>query len=164
MRKIKGDSEDSSLLFSPTLCLYIFLSLALPSFLFRSSHLPTFFVRKCLLNKLTVLWRVISKAQRRSVLMLNLFCIHLCWRGRSALPSWSYSSPSSSGLRDTHLIPLICSWKHTPLILLCLCFSIFVVFTLSTPVWKGCDHFSGSGYKDLRQQWCSKTSQSYLRS
>lgn len=129
MRKIKGDCEDSSLLFSPTLCLYIWLTLALPSFLSRSPHLPTFFVRKCLLNKLTVLWRVISKAQRHGVLMLNLFCIHLRWRGRSALPSWSYSSPSSSGLiRDTHLIPLICRWKHAHLIFFSLCSSVFVVF------------------------------------
>lgn len=130
MRKIKGDCEDSSLLFSPTLCLYIWLTLALPSFLSRSAHLPTVFVRKCLLNKLTVLWRVISKAQRRSVLMLNLFCIHLRWRGHSALLSWSYSSPSSSGLRDTHLIPLICCWKHAHLILFSLCSCIFVVFFL----------------------------------
>lgn len=99
MRKIKGDCEDSSLLFSATLCLYIALTFALTSFLYCSPHLPTFFVPKCLLNKLTVLWRVISKAQWRSMPMLNLFCIHLLWRGLSPLPSWSYSLPSSSGLR-----------------------------------------------------------------
>lgn len=158
MRKINGDCKDSSLLFSPTLCLYIWLTLALPSFLSRSPHLPTFFVRKCLLNKLTVLWRVISKAQRHGVLMLNLFCIHLRWRGRSALPSWSYSSPSSSGFRDTHLIPLICRWKHAHLILFSLCSSVFVgfFFPLSPPVCKSCDHFSGSGYKDVRRQRCSE--------
>lgn len=99
MREIKGDGEDSSLLFSATLCLYISLTFPLNSFLSRSPHLPTFFVRKCLLNKLTALWRVISKAQWRGVLMLNLFCIHLRWRGLSALPSRRYSLPSSSGLR-----------------------------------------------------------------
>lgn len=99
MRKIKGDGEDSSPPFSATLCLYISLTFPLNSFLSRSPHLPTFFVRKCLLNKLTALWRVISKAQRRGVLMLNLFCIHLRWRGLSAPPSRRYSLPSSSGLR-----------------------------------------------------------------
>lgn len=85
-----------------SLPLFVFLSrsvsLSLPLFLLPP-HLPISFVRKCLLNKLTVLWRVISKAQRRSMLMLNLFCIHLRWRGLSTLPSWSYSLPSSSRLR-----------------------------------------------------------------
>lgn len=98
-RKRKGDCEESAL---PILYLFVFLSrsvsLLLPLFLLPP-HLPTSFVRKCLLNKLTVLWRVISKAQRHSMLMLNLFCIHLRWRGLSTLPSWSYSLPSSSRLR-----------------------------------------------------------------
>lgn len=85
-----------------SLPLFVFLSrtvsLLLPLCLLPP-HLPTSFVRKCLLNKLTVLWHVISKAHRRSMPMLNLFCIHLRWRGLSTLPSWSYSLPSSSRLR-----------------------------------------------------------------
>lgn len=99
-RKRKGDCEEPA---RPIL--YLSLSFYLAQFLSYSLSFfyplicPHPFVRKCLLNKLTVLWRVISKAQRRSMLMLNLFCIHLRWRGLSTLPSWSYSLPSSSRLR-----------------------------------------------------------------
>lgn len=110
--------------------------------------LPTSFVQKCLLNKLTVLWRVISKAQRRSMLMFNLFCIHSRWRGLSTLPSWSYSLPSSSRLR-AH------TWS-----LLFVVGSMFVSLPLlrcSCYVHKSCDHFSGCVYRDVRQHWCLET-------
>lgn len=155
MSKIKGDCKDSSLLFSATLCLYISLTFSLTSFLSRSPHLPTFFVWKCLLNKLTALWHVISKAQWRGVLMLNLFCIHLRWRGLSALPSRSYSLPSSSGLR-AH------TWSLLFVVgsMLASLYSPFappsLLFFFPPSVCKSCDHFSGCGYKDLRRQWCSK--------
>lgn len=151
-RKRKGDCEESAL---PILYLFVFLSrsvsLLLPLFLLPP-HLPTSFVRKCLLNKLTVLWRVISKAQRHSMLMLNLFCIHLRWRGLSTLPSWSYSLPSSSRLR-----------AHTWSLLFVVgnIFSSFFFLPLrlhscSFPVYKSCNHFSGYACKDVRQRWCSE--------
>lgn len=92
-RKEKGILR-SQLSFSAILCLSISHSFCF----FVPAHLSTSFVRKCL-NKITVSWRVVSKAQRHSMLMLNLFCIHLRWRGLVTLPSWSYSLPSSSRLR-----------------------------------------------------------------
>lgn len=102
-KKIKtGDCEESALLISLSVFVFPFLSHSvslLLSLFLLPPPLLTSFVQKCLLNKLTVLWRVISKAQRRSMLMLNLFCIHLRWRGLSTQPSWSYSLPSSSRLR-----------------------------------------------------------------
>lgn len=125
------------------------VSHSLPLFL-----LPTSFVQKCLLNKLTVLWRVISKAQRHSMLMLNLFCIHLRWRGLSPAPSQSYSLPSSSRLR-----------AHTWSLLFVLG-SMFVFLPPFTPpslcffLCKSCDHFSGCVYRDVRQCWCLGAEQS----
>ena len=97
--KEKGVCWESALLISRSVFVFSFLSPSL-FFFYPPPPLPllTSFVQKCLLNKLTVLWRVISKARRHSMLMLNLFCIHLHGRGLSQ-PSRSYSLPGSSGLR-----------------------------------------------------------------
>lgn len=147
-RVLWGVSSPHSLSVFVFLFLSHSVSLLLPLFLFPPP-LPTSFVQKCLLNKLTVLWRVISKAQRHSMLMLNLFCIHLRWRGLSTLPSWSYSLPSSSRLR-AH------TWS-----LLFVVRSMFVSFCPPLPlqacsfsVYKSCDHFSGCIYRDVRQRRC----------
>lgn len=111
-------------------------------------HLPTSFLGNCLLNKLTVLWRVISKAERHSMLMLNLFCIHLLWRGLSSMPSWSYSLPSSSGFR-AHI------WS-----LLFVAGSMFASFIVPSPFVpaltlfrKVVIIFQGAV---IRQHWCSQ--------
>lgn len=79
--KEKGIVKSHLSPFCAALCLSIspFLSHSLAFSL--PPRLPTSFVRKCLLNKLTVLWRVISKTQRRSMLMPNLFCIHFALKG-----------------------------------------------------------------------------------
>lgn len=117
--------------YSPPLFVFIShsLSLLLP-FLSRSPHLPTFFVRKCLLNKLTVLWRVISKAKWRSMLMLNLFCIHFALKGTFCSAIMELFFAQLIRAQSTHLIPFICCWKHARLGLFSLCSSIPVFFFL----------------------------------
>lgn len=155
--KEKGIVRSQLSSFSASLCLSpsISLSFSLTLSLSFTPPQPTSFVQKCLLNKLTVLWRVISKARWRSMPMLNLFCIHLRWRGLSTLPSRSYSSPGSSGLRAR-------SWS-----LLFVVGGMFVSFCPTLPlhscpfsVYKSCDHFSGGVSGDVRQRWCLEAYQS----
>lgn len=117
--KEKGIVNSHLSLFCTALCLSISVFHLLSRFLLPL-RLHTSFVRKCLLNKLTVLWCVISKTQRRSLLIPNLFRIHFALKRLSSLPSWTYYSPNSSRLTATTWSLLSCCRKH-------LCFFFFLL-------------------------------------